>query len=261
MGSGLNFKLNENKPPGSRQERERAYAREVGARAEERWGWASPAGRVRSERRAELCARAAGLRPGLRVLEIGCGNGFFTEKYGRSGAEIIATDLSPDLIALALRSYPGEKILYLPAAADKLPFPDQSFDAVVGNSVLHHLDLAPALRESFRLLRPGAALAFAEPNLLNPQMFLQRKIPRLRRWAGDSADETAYVRFRLRRLLQELGFTQVSITPFDFLHPATPPALIPFVSVVGKILEAIPLLLEIAGSLLISARKPVPGRG
>src|SRR4030042_80547 len=104
MGSGLNFKLNENNPPSLRQERERAYAREVGARAEERWGWASPAGRGRAERRAGLVSRAAGLTPGARVLEIGCGNGLFTEKYCRSGAEIIAADLSPELIALAVQT-------------------------------------------------------------------------------------------------------------------------------------------------------------
>jgi len=242
----------------SRREREAIYARAVAGRAEEQWGWASPAGRVRAERRAGLVALAAGLAAGRRALEIGCGNGLFTEKYARSGAEIFATDLSPELIELAGRTYPGPLIHYLPAPADRLPFPEQSFDAVIGNSVLHHLELPPSLREFYRVLRPGAPLAFAEPNLLNPQMLLQRWLPWLRRRAGDSPDETALIRFTLRRLLLKSGFTQVKIVPFDFLHPATPSALIPAVSGLGKILEAIPLLREISGSLLISARKP-PG--
>ena len=239
-----------------RQARESAYARAVGGRAEERWGWASPAGRVRAERRAELVSWAAGLKPAALALEVGCGNGHFTEKYARSGAELIATDLSPELIRLARQKYPGPRTSYLPAPADRLPFPDAGFDALVGNSILHHLDLATALPEFYRVLKPGAALAFAEPNFLNPQMLLQRSLPWLRRLAGDSPDETAFVRFTLSRRLRQVGFTGVVITPFDFLHPATPPALIPFVSALGKILEALPLLREFAGSLLIQARKP-----
>jgi len=255
MGSEPNFKLNHRESGTSRQEREAAYALEVGRRAEEQWGWASPAGRVRAGRRAELVSRAAGLRPAARVLEVGCGNGHFTDKYARSGAEIFATDLSPELVRIALDKYPGPKIFYLPAPAERLPFADQSFDAVIGNSILHHLELKTSLPEFYRVLKPGAPLALAEPNFLNPQMCLQRSIPWLRRRAGDSPDETAFVRFTLCRRLQEAGFSRITITPFDFLHPAIPPALIPFVSTVGKLLEAIPLIREAAGSLLIQAHK------
>jgi ubiquinone/menaquinone biosynthesis C-methylase UbiE len=256
MGSELNFKLNDREHRSSRQEREAAYALAVGRRAEEQWGWATPAGQVRAERRAELVARAAGLGPGRRVLEVGCGNGHFTEKYARSGAEMVATDLSPGLIRLAVEKYPGPQTLYLPAAADRVPFPDQSFDAVVGNSILHHLELSTALPEFLRVLRTGAALALAEPNFLNPQMFLQRSFPWLRRLAGDSPDETAFVRFTLSRRLREAGFSRITLTPFDFLHPAVPPAQIPLISALGKLLEAIPLLRELAGSLLILAHRP-----
>ena len=233
-----------------------AYARRVGDRAEQQWGWASPAGRVRAERRAELVIRAAGLGPGRRVLEVGCGNGHITDKYARSGAEMIATDLAPEMIRLSQEKYPGPRILYLPAAADRLPFPDRSFDAVVGNSILHHLELSTSLPEFYRVLKPGSPLALAEPNFLNPQIFLQRTLPWLRRLAGDSPDETAFVRFTLLRRLQQAGFCRTTITPFDFLHIATPPALIPWVSALGKLLEALPLIREAAGSLLIQAHKP-----
>jgi SAM-dependent methyltransferase len=130
---------------------------------------------------------------------------------------------------------------------------DESFDAVVGSSVLHHLNLACALREAHRILKPGGRIAFAEPNMMNPQIALQRKIPALRCWAAESPEETAFFRWRLARRLREAGFANVSIRPFDFLHPLVPRPLIPLVRGVGAVMEHVPLLREIAGSLLISA--------
>jgi hypothetical protein len=57
--------------------------------------------------------------------------------------------------------------------------------------------------------------------------------------------------------MQTTGFNEIKITPFDFLHPSVPPKMIPFISFVGNAFEKIPLLKEIAGSLYISARKPL----
>jgi hypothetical protein len=50
-----------------------------------------------------------------------------------------------------------------------------------------------------------------------------------------------------------VGFTDISIVPFDFLHPWTPPLMIPVVNMIGRIAEKIPLVKEIAGSLIINA--------
>src|SRR5438270_13417090 len=66
--------------------------------AETTWGWGTPAGKLRADRRAELIARGARLCPGMRALEIGCGTGLFTEWFARTGADIIAVDISPDLL-------------------------------------------------------------------------------------------------------------------------------------------------------------------
>src|SRR6185437_7465720 len=72
------------------------------------------------------------------------------------------------------------------------------FDAVVGSSVLHHLDLDLAFQNIYRLLRPGGRACFAEPNLLNPQVFAERRLPFLRHifWYV-SPDESAFTRWRL----------------------------------------------------------------
>ncbi len=75
------------------------------------WGWGTPAGRWRAWRRASLIARGAQLAPGKQVLEIGCGTGMFTEMFARSGASIVAVDISARLLGKAyarlIRNFSG----------------------------------------------------------------------------------------------------------------------------------------------------------
>ena len=106
--------------------------------------------------------------------------------------------------------------------AHALDVPDGSLDAVVGCSILHHLEWGRALKDYFRALKPGGAIRFSEPNLLNPQIFLQKTIPVLKRWAGDSPDEYAFSRFAIARVLHRVGFSRVNVMAFEFLHPAIP---------------------------------------
>ncbi len=234
-----------------RAERERRHGRRLAADETERiWGWGTPAGRLRAERRGELIATGAGLAPGLRALEIGCGTGLFTAMFARSGAEILAVDLSDELLEKArARSLPPT------VTFRNEPFEDCAaegpFDAVIGSSVLHHLDLDAALGKIHSLLRPGGVLSFAEPNLLNPQVFTERALRPL--FPYISPDETAFRAGPLRRDLARAGFGEIRVTPFDWLHPATPPAWIGAVRRLGDALEATPLLRAFAGSLRIRA--------
>jgi 2-polyprenyl-3-methyl-5-hydroxy-6-metoxy-1,4-benzoquinol methylase len=225
--------------------------------AEDTWGWGSPAGRERSIRRGQLIAQAAKLAPGKKTLEIGCGTGLFTRIFAESGAQILAVDISPELIEIAKRfDFPKKNVDFR-----AVPFEDNSlnndgpFDAVIGSSVLHHLEVKPALQRMFELLKPGGILTFAEPNMLNPQVAAERSFLRpLFKYV--SPDETAFVRWTLSRQLAEVGFSDIYIKPFDWLHPAIPKGLIGLVQAIGKGFEAIPLIREFSGSLLISAKRP-----
>jgi SAM-dependent methyltransferase len=248
-----------------RREHRRAPAQErehfegvAAARGEIYWAERTQAGRRRQEIRSALLAAAAALDGGYgrRVLEVGSGTGAYTRALaGHTTAAVIGVDVTPVLVARARDGAPPNVHL---ASADieTLPFPTASFDAVVGNAILHHLRLDRAVPEMLRVLRPGGRFCFAEPNLLNPQVFLERSVPWIGRLLENSPGETAFVRWRLRRTLAALGLADVRVQPFDFLYPATPGPLISAVERLGRALERIPVVAEIAGSLLITARKP-----
>ena len=228
--------------------------------SEETWGWTTPAGQSRARRRADLIIGAAGLRSGLTALEIGCGTGMFTERFAAAGARIVAVDISPDLLAKAIdRRLPADRVRFEQRRFEILELSDPSiqawaaggFDAIIGSSVLHHLDIPAAIETCKKLLAPGGRIAFAEPNLLNPQVWMERNF---RSWFPYvSQDETAIVRWPLQRQLARAGFSDIVITPFDWLHPATPESLMSVVGGVGRVLEQVPGVREFAGSVLISA--------
>jgi hypothetical protein len=113
----------------------------------------------------------------------------------------------------------------------------------------------PALTEFSRVTKAGGRLVFAEPNMLNPQILIQKNVPFIKRWMGDSPDETAIVRWRMKKMLQRVGYKHVSVFPYDFLHPAIPKPLINVADSIGRIIEKTPLLKEIAGSVIIYGEK------
>ena len=225
--------------------------------AEHIWGWGTPAGRIRAQRRGMLIANGAGLRSGMFALEIGCGTGLFTEMFVPSGATIQAVDISVKLIEQARRrNLPPQQITFLAKRFEDC-IGEGHFDAIIGSSILHHLDLDEALPCLYALLKPGGVISFAEPNMLNPQIFIQKKVPWIKVWVGDSPDETAINRWHFAQMLTAAGFASISIRPFDWLHPATPVPLIPMVRRIGQWLEVMPIAYEFAGSVYIRARKRV----
>ncbi len=218
------------------------------------WSWTTPTGKVRARLRGHMLSNGADFEHGMRLLEVGCGVGTFTKHFVESGAEVTAIDISYLAIQEARKRIPGASILLRDLQECMGP---NYYNAVVGSSVLHHIDIHRGLRKIYTLLKPGGRLCFAEPNLLNPQIWLERKFRRLFWYVEPS--ETAFTRWWIRDRLIEAGFVDVKVAPFDFLHPLTPKILIPLVDRIGRLLEKIPVIREFAGSLYIRARKPTGG--
>lgn len=239
----------------NRIKNEITHFKKIAADVEEIWGWSTPAGKIRAQRRANYLLQLGQFEAKDPILEIGCGTGLFTEKIGhRIKGTLFAIDISEDLLALA-KKRGLDRVIFQPGNAMALAFDDNYFEAVYGNSILHHLEMDVALKEIFRVLKKGGRAVFAEPNMLNPQILIQKNVPFVKKYMGDSPDETAIVRWKLAKMMRRIGFKQVTIFPYDFLHPATPHFLIGLVQKLGVTLENIPLLKEIAGSVMIVGEK------
>ena len=104
------------------------------------------------------------------ALEIGAGTGYFSLNLASQGLirNLTATDISPGMLkSLASTAKDlGIKVRTVVTDAENLPFPDESFDVVLGHAVLHHIpDLDKAFSEFFRVLKPGGMIVFCgEPS-------------------------------------------------------------------------------------------------
>ncbi len=111
-----------------------------------------------------------------RSLEIGAGTGYFSLNLLQAGVvrDATCTDISPGMVGrLATNAERlGLTVRAARADAESLPFPDESFDLVLGHAVLHHLpDLRRAFAEFDRVLAPGGRIAFAgEPSRVGDRL-------------------------------------------------------------------------------------------
>ncbi len=111
-------------------------------------------------RRRLLVHDALDAQPGERVIDVGCGSGFYvTELLDRVGADgsVTGVDGAPAMLAVAANRAAGhDNVAFHEADATALPVPDGAFDAAVSAQVLEYVpDVAAALAEINRVLRPG----------------------------------------------------------------------------------------------------------
>jgi demethylmenaquinone methyltransferase/2-methoxy-6-polyprenyl-1,4-benzoquinol methylase len=102
-------------------------------------------------------------RPGERVLDLCCGTGDVSFAFARQGLEVAGLDFSEPMLAVANQRrtdrFPGARVQFLHGDAQKIPFPDNSFDIVTISYGLRNLaDWELGLREMQRVARPGGRL-------------------------------------------------------------------------------------------------------
>lgn len=177
---------------------------------------------------------------GASVVDIGCGNGRLIDAIRVQRCMYTGVDVSTRLLDIARNRYPEYKDRFIAGDVLLLPLPNASFDILAMISVLHHIPSAAfrqqAMKECYRVLRPGGVCFISNWNVLHP-MFMRRyrtwrlffKIMKpgfdrrdiLIPWKRDVARPVMrYIHvFRaaeLRRLCAEAGFTSVEC--FYTLH-------------------------------------------
>jgi len=95
--------------------------------------------------------------PGPRVLDLGAGTGKLTATLVALGADVIAVEPDPAMLAELRRTLPAVRAL--PGSAETIPLPDASVDAVLAGNAMHWFDMAVAGPEIARVLAPGGILA------------------------------------------------------------------------------------------------------
>ena len=109
----------------------------------------------------ERVADLAGIGPGVRVLDVGCGTGRFCAFAGERGAVVHGIDVDAERLEQALRRAPGADLRL--GLLEDLPWPDAAFDVVTGfNAFQYALDIELALAQARRVTRPGGRIAICK---------------------------------------------------------------------------------------------------
>ena len=121
----------------------------------------SPSGRVVDRIEREAVYDYLEPRTGMKVLDVGCGTGLYALDLAARGLDVTGVDISRPMLerAGAKAQDAGLDVTFLEADALRLPFKDQSFDAVLSVTALEFApDLSTALHEAFRVLKTGGRL-------------------------------------------------------------------------------------------------------
>ncbi len=130
--------------------------------------------------------RMLNLQKGQALLDIACGEGFFTREFNRLGADVLGIDAGAELIELAKKKSSPD-VLYRVADAKHLKFlNDGVFDVVTIILALQNIDeVVPVLKEAKRVLRKGGKLVF----VINHPVL---RIPKLSGWGWDEGQKLQY---------------------------------------------------------------------
>lgn len=183
-----------------------------------------------------------------KCLEVGAGTGVISKMFAELGHEVIATDISPNM----MDEIKKKGLSAVVCDAEQLPFPDASFDTVLASEVLYYLDNPDRfLQEARRVLKPGGVLLLSSANARVARLYdWLRSILRPFGVSGTYFNDplhTFYSEKELRRLVENAGFGTVEtkkilifpVSVFDF---------------VNKILERTPLR-HASAFVMLSARK------
>jgi len=124
-----------------------------------------------------LILQRAGELKGKRLLELGSGFGEAAVYFALLGAEVTATDISPEMLRVAsqVAALNGVKLnTRCLSAMDLDVFDDNSFDMIYAANMLHHVDIALTMKEIYRKLKPGGRAFFIDPLAYNPVIYAYR---------------------------------------------------------------------------------------
>lgn len=150
-----------------------------------------------------------------RLLDLGCGTGFFLAELEALHPGAVGLDISHDMLKVSERYVPGARLVT--GDAERLPFQRGAFDVVFCKGSLHHTrDHVGFLSNCRAVLRPGGRLVMSEPCNDNPLIRLARKVLYRRSKHFDEGDE-GFTRRGIVELCQRAGFEVERVKKYGIL--------------------------------------------
>ncbi|MDP8230818.1 MAG: bifunctional class I SAM-dependent methyltransferase/glycosyltransferase family 2 protein [Candidatus Gorgyraea atricola] len=197
--------------------------------------------------------------PGQSILEIGGGNGKFTQVLAqatRGECKITSIVFSREYLdnkknlacsnvdTLYMDMFPGSLV-------------DRKFDCVVAQDMLEKNTATDFLYIVKSLIKPGGSLLLFEPNSWNPYYRIRRTIRKILPVDWKRPSEGVLLnRLQVFSVLSEIGYAKINVLPYDFLYSPIPKFLVWPAKNMSIIMENCPYLRNLAGSLYIWAQNP-----
>jgi SAM-dependent methyltransferase len=184
---------------------------------------------------------------GRSVLDVGCGDGFYTIRFWESGKprEMIGLDAAAEAVRVANRNRGDRPITFNVGDSHALPYPDNRFDLVLVQSILHHDDKpTETIREAFRV---APEVLIHEPNGNNLGLKVIERVSRYHREHG----EQSYSSRRMRRWVRDAGGTVVRQRFAGFVPMFSPDRLARVMKRIEPMLERTPLLNALGCSVYV----------
>jgi ubiquinone/menaquinone biosynthesis C-methylase UbiE len=188
------------------------------------------------KRKATIIAKTLGSQPKNSVLEVGAGSGLLTYfSYDLLNAKkYVAQDLSSSMVEKAKLRVQKPGLHFDVGDATKLQYADNSFDALIGTDIIHHLlEPVDALKEWLRVTAPGGRICILESNPYNPLHYV---------CIGDEHEVRYFLNtdHNLKKWMEAAGWKNVEILPAPSFTPAGPTILVPLFHLIDIISPKIP---------------------
>jgi len=203
--------------------------------------------------RAQTFRHLVHLLPNQTILELGCASGLFTEQLYKvtRGENLITSATFTEEIPGLKKEKPGIEFLSLSSFPGQLE--GRSFDFIIAMDLLDRSNNAWFLKKVFTLLKPGGQIVFYESNPWNIMLQFNRFFRKL---FGQIDQRQLRNRSQLYELISQLGFIRIFAVYNDFVYAPLTYQGVWLLRNLSILLENLPFIRTLAGSILIHAQKP-----
>jgi len=210
--------------------------RKIGRLSPARWGRGFSRLNFRRSEECDVVLNWLDARAGERILDIGCGDGYYDWRISLTGAHVTGIDLHEKRLAFARRHYGSPQTEFLAMDAERADFPEGSFDKALSLCVMEHLvDDERVMRNVSRSMKPGGQFTFSADSLSNAEIRPEERERHRQRYAVNMFYTPDIVRDKISRAgfdIEETCFVMDSpfalkLVRLSWKLDDFPPALMP----------------------------------